>query len=46
MTKHLRLFLIACVATTVFAQGRGGPVNVEAPGQFKVSAAEHLLGQL
>ena len=31
MTKHLRLFLIACVATTVFAQGRGGPVNVEAP---------------
>jgi peroxiredoxin len=21
-------------------------VNVEAPGQFKVSAAEHVLGQL
>src|SRR4029434_5203958 len=31
MTKHLRLFLIACVASTVFAQGRGGPVNVAAP---------------
>jgi alcohol dehydrogenase (cytochrome c) len=26
-----RLLLLACAATTVFAQGRGGPVNREAP---------------
>src|SRR4051794_28052392 len=29
MTKYL--FLIACVATTVLGQGRGGPANREAP---------------
>ena len=29
MTKYL--FLIACAATTVLAQGRGGPANREAP---------------